>query len=75
MVGPSRGLTPTLGPPGTWQQVGRDRNRREGHGLGQGRDTHCSGNSTAYWIFWVREKLSQPELEQIASMPALLEKL
>lgn len=37
--------------------------------------TYSSGNSVAYWIFWVREKLSQPALEQMAFMPASLEKL
>lgn len=42
----------------------------------QGRsNTYWSGNSLAYWIFWVREKLLQPALEQMAFMPASLEKL
>lgn len=46
-----------------------------GHGRGCGRGTHCSGNSVAYWIFWVKEKFLQPALEQMAFMPIWLEKL
>lgn len=48
---------------------------RQGREGGVGGDTHCSGNSVAYWIFWVKEKLSQPALEQMLFMPAVLEKL
>lgn len=40
-----------------------------------GWDTHTSGKSVAYWIFWVKEKLLQPALEQIAFIPSSLEKL
>lgn len=37
--------------------------------------THSSGNSVANCIFWVKEKLSHPALEQMAFIPASLEKL
>ena len=40
-----------------------------------GWDTHISGKSVAYWIFWVKEKLLQPALEQMAFIPSSLEKL
>lgn len=43
--------------------------------IGVGQATHWSGNSVAYWIFWVKEKLSQPALEQMAFIPTSLEKL
>lgn len=73
MAGPSYGPTFTLGLPRHMAAGGQQ--SRVGGQPGVGWGTHSSGNSVAYWIFWVKEKLLQPALEQMAFKPASLEKL